>query len=48
MNVDVDQPIAITEIGAEPIPVSQQLFLEANTDLNLIDYQMRLQQIKYR
>ena len=45
MNVDVDQPIAVTEIGAEPIPVSQQLFLNTNTDLQLIDYQMRLQQI---
>ncbi len=45
MNLDVDQPLAITEVGAEPIPVSQQLFLETNTDLNLIDYQLRLQQI---
>ncbi len=44
MNVDVDQPIAINEIGAVPIPVTQQLYLEANTDLQLLDYQLKLQQ----
>lgn len=45
MNVDVEQPVAITEIGMEPIPVSKQLFLEANTDLKLLDYQMNLQKL---
>lgn len=45
MDVDVDQPLAVTEIGAEPIPVARQLFLEDNTDLNLINYQMRLQEL---
>lgn len=45
MNVDSDQPIKITNVGAESIPVSQQLDMNANTDLALIDYQRRLQDL---
>ncbi len=45
MNVDSEQPIAITVVGVEPIPVSQQLDLSANTDLALIDYQRKLQDL---
>ncbi len=45
MSVDIDQPIAITEVGFEAVPVSRQLDLAANTDLALLDYQARLQQL---
>jgi outer membrane protein TolC len=46
MNEDVYRPVAITnEVGAEPIPVSEQLFLKDNTDLALIDYQILLQEL---
>lgn len=46
MNVDVYTPVAITnEVGAERVPVADQLFLKDNTELNLIDYQIRLQQL---
>lgn len=44
MNEDVYRPLAITnEVGAKPIPVSEQLFLKDNTDLALINYQILLQ-----
>ncbi len=45
MNVDSEQPIAITEVGIEPVTVSQQLDLSANTDLALVDYQRKLQDL---
>lgn len=46
MNEDVYRPVAITnQVGAEPIPVSEQLFLKDNTDLALIDYQILLQEL---
>lgn len=45
MNVDSGQPIAIFSVGVEPIPVSQQLDLSANTDLALVDYQRKLQDL---
>lgn len=45
MNVDSEQPIAITEVGADPIPVSRQLDLSENTDLALVDYQRKLQDL---
>lgn len=45
MNVDVEQSIAITSIGAQSIPVSKQLLLDANTDLNILDKQIQLQQL---
>ncbi|MBK7291952.1 MAG: TolC family protein [Chitinophagaceae bacterium] len=46
MNVDVYTPVAITnEVGVERVPVADQLFLKDNTDLNLIDYQIRLQEL---
>jgi outer membrane protein len=43
INMPVEQEIAITAVGVEPIPVLRELFLEANTDLALVDYQMKLQ-----
>jgi outer membrane protein len=45
MNVPVEQDIAIAEVGIDPIPVLQQLYLESNTDLTLINYQMKLQEL---
>ncbi len=45
MSVDVGLPIAIIEVGVQEIPVSRQLDLAANTDLALMDYQMRLQEL---
>jgi len=46
MNEDVYRPVVITnQIGAEPIPVTEQLFLKDNTDLALIDYQILLQEL---
>ncbi|MCJ8163451.1 TolC family protein [Pontibacter sp. E15-1] len=45
MSVPASQPVAITEVGADPIPVLQQLNLEANTELALLDYQMNLQRL---
>ncbi len=45
LNVDVGQPIAIEGMGMEPIPVSQQLALENNTELNILDKQIALQQL---
>lgn len=45
MNVDAEQPIAITDVGTEPIPVSRQLDLSENTELALVDYQRRLQDL---
>lgn len=43
MNVPVEQDVALVEVGIDPIPVLQQLYLESNTDLALVNYQMRLQ-----
>lgn len=45
MSVDIGQPIAISEVGVENVPVSRQLDLSANTGLALMDYQMRLQEL---
>ncbi|GHB78671.1 transporter [Persicitalea jodogahamensis] len=45
MNVDSEQAIAITDVGTDPIPVSQELNLDANIDLALVDYQRKLQDL---
>lgn len=46
MNFDMEQPIAITEAGEpEQIVVSKQLNLDANTDLNILDKQIQLQNL---
>lgn len=45
INVDAEQTIAITDVGTDPIPVSRQLDLSENTDLALVDYQRRLQDL---
>lgn len=45
MNVDSGQPLAIVNVGTEPIQVSQQLDLSDNTDLALVDYQRKLQDL---
>ena len=45
MNVDSEQPIALTSVGVAPIQVSQQLDLSQNTDLALVDYQRKLQDL---
>lgn len=45
MNVDNEQPLAIANVGVAPIQVSQQLDLSDNTDLALVDYQRKLQDL---
>lgn len=46
MNLDVNQPIVITAPEeAERIVVSNQLDLDANTDLNIIDKKLRLEEL---
>lgn len=46
MNLDVNQPIVITEPeGIEQIVVSKQLDLHANTELNIIDKQIQIQEL---
>ena len=46
MNIDLNQPIVITAPGeSEKIALSGQLNLAANTDLNIIDKQIRLQKL---
>lgn len=45
MNVDVDQQVAVSGMGTDPIPVSQQLMLDNNTELNILDKQLALQQL---
>lgn len=45
MNVEVEQPVAVTEVGIDRVPVARQLFLESNTNLRLLDYQMQLQEL---
>lgn len=50
MNIDVDQPMVIkAEVNTYSVePISQQLFLEANTDLNILDKQIQLQKLNTR
>jgi outer membrane protein len=45
MNIDVDQPIAVSNVRSENISISSQLNLAANTDLNILEKQMQLQQL---
>lgn len=46
MNVSVYTPVAITnEVGGDTIAVAEQLFLNDNTDLNLMEYQIKLQEL---
>lgn len=46
MNLDMEQPIVITSSGeSEKIAVSKQLNLDANTDLNILDKQIQLQNL---
>jgi len=45
MNVDVEQPIAITGAGTKPLPVTKQLYLNANTELSIAEQQIQLQQL---
>lgn len=45
MNIDVERPIAITTVGMQATAVSRQLLMEDNTDLNIVEKQIRLQQL---
>lgn len=45
MNIDVAQPIAIEAPGTRQLPVSKELVLDANTDLNILDRQIALQEL---
>lgn len=45
MNIDVTQPISIREPDQRHLPVSSELILNANTDLNILDKQIALQEI---
>jgi outer membrane protein TolC len=45
MNVDVDQPIKITEVGAQALSITAQLQLSANTELGILEKQIQLQQL---
>ncbi len=46
MNLDLEQPVVITApVASEQITVSKQLNLDANTDLNILDKQIQLQNL---
>jgi len=45
MNLDATQPIVIAEPGKRQLPVSSELILTANTDLNILDKQISLQEL---
>ncbi len=46
MNLDLEQPLVITApVASEQITVSKQLNLDANTDLNILDKQIQLQNL---
>lgn len=45
MNLDVTQPLAIAAPGTKELPVNNELMLSANTDLNILDKQIALQQL---
>ncbi len=45
MNIDVAQPIALAAPGERELPVSNKLILDANTDLNILDKQIALQEL---
>lgn len=45
MNIDVAQPLVIAVPGVRQLPVSKELVLEANTDLNILEKQIALQEL---
>ncbi len=45
MNIDVSQEIELSETGLEHLPVSDQLMLESNSQLNILDKQISLQEL---
>lgn len=45
MNIDVNQPVVIAAAAARQLPVSDELMLDANTDLNILDQQIALQKL---
>ena len=45
MNIDVSQEIELLETGLEHLPVSNQLLLGSNSQLNILDKQISLQEL---